>query len=129
MVELSKIKKNQRVADLGSGDGRIGIEFARTGAYVDGFELDEKLIETSIRTIKDNDLSKNIKIHKKNFWDIDFSIYDIITVYPMPDIMQELENKILREAKSNIKIITNYYEFPNLKYKTTKNNIYLYAAK
>jgi len=129
MVELSKIKIGQRVADLGSGDGRIAIEFARAGALVEGFELDEKLIKTSIRTIKNNDLSKNIKIHKKNLWEIDFSIYDIITVYPMPDIMQELENKILGEAKSNTKIITNYYEFPNLRYKTTKNNIYLYALK
>jgi len=127
MVELSKVKNSQRLADLGSGDGRISIEFAKAGAIVDGYELDEKLIDLSQEIINKESLSDKIKIHKANFWDIDFSPFDIITIYPMPDIMQKLEGKIIKEVKSNSKIITNYYEFPNLKYKTKKNNIYLYV--
>ncbi len=126
MIELSKVKEGEKVADLGSGDGRIAIAFAKSGALVDGFELDEERIKESRELIKIERLDKKIKIHNKNFWDVDLSPYDITVIYPMPDVMQELEEKLSKELKMGTRILLNYYPFPSLKCKALKNKVYLY---
>lgn len=126
MVELSKIKKGERAADLGSGDGRISIAFAKTGAIVDSFELDEKLISVANKNSLSEKVNENITIHKKDFWVEDLSRYSVIAIYPMPDIMLLLEEKLDKELKSGTKVVVNFYPLPNWKYKTFKNNIYLY---
>jgi len=126
MVELSKIKKGERVADLGSGDGRISIAFAKSGAIVDAFELDEKLISEANKNSLSEKVNENITIYKKDFWDSHLSSYSVIAIYPMPDIMPLLEEKLNKELKTGARVIVNFYPLPNWKYKTFKNNIYLY---
>ncbi len=127
MIELSQVNKNDRVADLGSGDGRISIAFGQKGAQVTGFELDDGFIEKSEKLIDSLSLENNITIQKKNFWNVNLNSFDIVCIYPMPDIMDLLEIKLLTELKPKIKVLTNYYKFPNWKYKKMKNNIYLYV--
>lgn len=126
MIELSQVNKNDRVADLGSGDGRISVAFGQKGAQVTGFELVENLIKKSEEVISSLDLKKKVKFQKQNFWNVSLSNFNIVCIYPMPDIMDLLEIKLLTELKPKTKVLTNYYKFPNWKYKEEKNNIYLY---
>ena len=126
MVELSKVEPGEKVVDLGSGDGRIAIAFAKTGALVDGYELDKALIKESEINIEKENVTSKITILNKDFWEADLSSYNVVCVYPMPDIMKALETKLKKELRPGTKILTNYYLFPNLKTETSKNNIYLY---
>lgn len=126
MVELSNIQPNQRVADLGSGDGRISIAFGAKGGIVTGYELDEKLFLSSKALIKEKNLEDKVEILKKDFWEEDLGQFDIICIYPMPDIMDTLQEKILEECKKGTKILTNYYIFSEIEFTKTKNKIYLY---
>jgi 16S rRNA A1518/A1519 N6-dimethyltransferase RsmA/KsgA/DIM1 with predicted DNA glycosylase/AP lyase activity len=128
MVELSDIKQGQLVADLGSGDGRIAIAMAEKGGIVTGFELDQELFLSSQQTIKDKKLENNIQIVNKDFWDTDFAKFEILCIYPMPDIMPALWEKIAKECRSGTKIVTNYYTFENEKWISAKNKIYLYIT-
>jgi len=125
MVELSEIKKGERMCDLGAGDGRIVVEFAKAGAETCGYELDEELVKRSRDEIEKNKLL-NAKIYQKDFWKEDLSLYDVITVYPMPDVMERLEAKLLKELKKGAKVLVNYYTFENWGYEKTRDNIYLY---
>ncbi len=43
MVELAMAKPTDKAADLGSGDGRIVMAFAKTGIEVHGYEIDPTL--------------------------------------------------------------------------------------
>lgn len=126
MVELSGVKKGELVADLGSGDGRIAIEFAKKGAKVTAFEINHSLIDESLENIKKEKVSDNINVLQENFWNADLSLYDIICIYPMPDIMEELEKKLEKELRPGTRILTNYYMFPNWKYLKTLDKVYLY---
>lgn len=126
MVELSGIKPGEKVADLGSGDGRISIEFAKLGAIVTGYELNPKLAEVSRQLILDQKLNDQITILEQDFWDTDLSGFDVIAVYPMPDIMRHLEEKLKKELKPGVRVVTNYYQFPNWKYTQVKDHVYLY---
>ncbi len=129
MVQLSEVTQIDRVADLGTGDGRIAIAFAKEGAWVDAYELDGELIQKAKSLIKKERLDDHIKMLKKDFWKADLSVYDIICIYPMPDIMQRLEEKLLKELKKGTRVLLNYYPFSNWKFEKTKNNIYLYVKQ
>lgn len=127
MVQLSEVTQIDRVADLGTGDGRIAIAFAKEGAWVDAYELDTQLIQKAKSFIKKEKLDDHIKMIEKDFWKSDLSSYDIICIYPMPDVMEQLEDKFLKELKKGTRILLHYYPFSNWKYEKTKDNIYLYV--
>lgn len=126
MTSLAGDVKNKRVADLGSGDGRISIEFGKLGALVTGYELNSDLVLKSQESIKELGLEAQIKIHYEDFWKADLSVFDIITVYPMPDVMLNLEQKLQKEIKKGAIVLTNYYPFPNWIHWEVKDKIYKY---
>jgi methylase of polypeptide subunit release factors len=100
MVALAEVKTGEKGVDLGSGDGRIVIAFAKVpfkgaqkGIEMHGYEIDTDLQNLSKQSIEELNL-KNAFIHNKDFWDEDLSQYDIICCYPMPTIMGRLEKKM-----------------------------------
>lgn len=134
MIDLAGINRSlpagrqEKAADLGSGDGRIVIALSQAGAIVTGYELDEKLVELSRKNIEEtipNGLSYPT-ILQKDFWEEDLGQYDIITVYPMPDIMEALEKKLQRELRPGARVLLNYYPFPNWEKTAEKDHIFLY---
>ncbi len=125
MVELAKIKQGDVVADLGSGDGRIVIAFAKKGAASHGYEIDNALRKLSEENIKKENIS-NAFIHNKDFWQEDLSKYSIICCYPMPGVMGRLEKKLKTELKPGARVLLNYFPFLHWKEKKIKDNIYLY---
>lgn len=125
MVELASIKPEDIGADLGSGDGRIVIAFAKAGIEMHGYEIDPVLRKTSEENIKKGNLD-NAYIHNKDFWTENLSKYSIICCYPMPTIMGRLEKKLKDELKPGARVLLNYFPFLHWKEKKIKDNIYLY---
>ena len=124
MVELAEVKFGERVADLGTGDGRIAIAFAKAGAIVTGYELDEEKIKLARENSQKE--NANITVLKKDFWFEDLSQYSIICCYPMPTIMGRLEHKLQNELKPGSRILLNYFPFLHWKQKAKKDNVFLY---
>jgi ribosomal protein L11 methylase PrmA len=129
MIQLASIKKSEKAADLGSGDGRIVIALAQAGAQAQGYEQDENLIDISKELIRRARCDSRAVIHNKDFWQENLSTYDIICVYPMPDVMEALEKKLQEELKPGARVLLNFYPFPNWKAKKKKDNVYLYVKK
>jgi protein-L-isoaspartate O-methyltransferase len=133
MVELAEVKPGETGADLGSGDGRIVIAFAKVpfigtkdaGVEMHGYEIDDELLKLSQQNIQSQNL-QNAFIHKKDFWLEELSTYDIICAYPMPAIMGRLERKLQEELKPGARVLLNYFPFKHWKLQKTKDNIYLY---
>jgi ribosomal protein L11 methylase PrmA len=126
MLELTNPQPEEKVADLGAGDGRIVIAFAKLGIETIGFETDEKLAKTARDNIINSNVSERGSIVTKDFWKEDLSIFNTITIYGMPDIMDLLEIKLKSELKKGSRVVSNYYPFPNWKENTVKDNVYLY---
>jgi len=95
MIEFSKVKKGEKVADLGSGDGRVVIEFASLSIVEEahGYEINPFFVWISKRKIKKLGLQKKAFIHWKNFWNQNLSEYDVISVYQVGFIMKKLGRK------------------------------------
>ena len=134
MIALADITPLDSIADLGSGDGRIVIAFAQKGIVAHGFELNRTLLEKSQQEIDKLALQKKLQkenavIYAKDFWQENLSRYSIITMYPMPDIMDALERKLQEELRPEARVLLNYYSFPNWKEEKKQDNIYVYIKR
>ncbi len=126
ILELSKIKKRQKSVDLGSGDGKIVIEFAKHGAEAHGFEINPLLVWLSRMRIKNMHLQNKAFIHSGNFMKADLSKFNVITSFQISYMMPGLEKKLKKELKPGAKVISNTWRFPHWQPKKTLGHVYLY---
>jgi 16S rRNA A1518/A1519 N6-dimethyltransferase RsmA/KsgA/DIM1 with predicted DNA glycosylase/AP lyase activity len=126
IIAISDIKPGEKAVDLGSGDGRIVIAFAKAGAEAHGYEVNPFLVWLSKRNIQKAGLSGKAFIHWGDFWNKDLSTFSIVSVYGIERIMVNLEKKLRRELKAGAKVISNKFIFPTWPYVKKDGNIYLY---
>lgn len=112
IVALARIKAGMKVADLGSGDGRIVMALAQAGAEAHGYEINPLLVWWSRRRIKQAGLASRATIHFKNFWKADFSAYDVVVLFGIDYIMARLEKKLDRELPPHAVVISYLFPFP-----------------
>lgn len=112
MLRLANIKRGEKVVDLGSGDGRILLAFARAGGEAHGYEINPILVWRSRRAIREAGLEGKTFVHWKSFWRADLSPFDVVIVYGIPYIMKKLEGKLGKELKTGARVLSNVYPFP-----------------
>src|SRR3990167_10270805 len=81
MIKLLRLKKNDKLVDLGSGDGRIVIAFAKLGIESHGYEINPVLVAISRFRIRRLGLQNKAAIHFKDFWIVDLSEYNLVGLY------------------------------------------------
>lgn len=127
MFALLKLKKGQKMVDLGSGDGRILITFAKAGIEAHGYEINPVLVAYSRLRVRRMGLGNKAFVHFGDFWSSNLGQYNGVTLYGIGHIMKRLENKLSKELKPGSKVVTNYFKFPQLKPITIKNKVLLYV--
>ena len=128
MVELANLKPGDKLADLGSGDGRILIAAAKLGAEAHGYEINPLLVLWSKWKIKKGGLSDKAFVHWKNYWLEDFSNFDVVTIFGITGIMEKLGEKLSRELKPGSRVICHIFPIP--KWEGEKiGSLYLYVKK
>lgn len=125
-IELVNLKPGQKIADLGSGDGRILITAAKKGARSYGFEINPFLVWRASSNIKKEGLQSLAVSQWKNFWWQNFSSFDIIFIYGISHIMKGLEKKLQRELRPGAKVVCFIFPFPNRQPEIKENGIYVY---
>ena len=128
MIEFSNVNKNEKVVDLGSGSGKIVIEFAKKGIESHGYEINPFLVWISRRKIKKLFLQDKAFIHRKNFMKENLSNYDVVFIFQIWYIMSKLKRKLKKELKKGSRIISNTWKFPNWKPKKQSKGVYLYEV-
>ncbi len=126
MVELASPLQGKKTIDLGAGDGRVVIAFAKNGAQAMGIEIDPGRAQTAMGNIRDAGLDGKAVIHNRSFWETDLSDCDIITLYGITSIMERLEIKIDQEGKPGLLIISNTFTFPHWTPILERENVYVY---
>ncbi|XP_065119643.1 ATP synthase subunit C lysine N-methyltransferase-like isoform X1 [Paramisgurnus dabryanus] len=102
-----------RLADLGSGDGRLVFAASSEGFQCTGFEINSMLLAYSRskawwRGIPHND----IHFVSQDFWRTDLSKYNNVTVFLAPAVMEVLEEKLLKELPEDARVIVCRFPFP-----------------
>ena len=126
MLDLAGPLKGKRVADLGSGDGRLVIAFARAGAEGHGDEINPALVQWTRIRIFLAGLQGRAYVHWRNYWRENLSEFGIVTLFGLPPMMQEMEKKLKRELRPGAIVLSNTFEFPTWIAKSQKEDVRIY---
>lgn len=111
MLELVKPKQDEVLYDMGSGDGRIIIMAARDfGLRGIGIEIREDLVKRARAEIKRLNLDSRIKVINDDFFSVDISDADIVTLYLTTSANEKLRPKLEKELKSGARVVSHDYE-------------------
>ncbi len=138
MLELANVKPGEVVYDLGCGDGRILIIAAKEfGAKAVGIEIRKDLVEKCIRKVKELGLEGKVYVIHGNFFEVDISEADVVTLYLLTSVNEKLRPKLERELKPGARVVS--HDFEVLGWKPVKveeiregwrsHKIYLYVVK
>lgn len=128
ICKLSNLKKGEMVYDLGSGDGTALIVAAKEfGAKGVGIEIDPLRYWLSKILIRQNGVSGQIKIIRKNFFNENIKSADVVFVYLVPKALEKLLPKFKKELRKGTRIVSFIYEMdlPLKKY-DKENRLRLY---
>ena len=96
-----KLNKFKNFLDIGSGDGKVVLIASLFCRNAEGVEIDSFLHNRALQTQKKFNIS-NAAFHNKDFFEHDFSKYDILFSSPDAPLERGLENKLLREMKGKL---------------------------
>jgi predicted RNA methylase len=115
MLKLGGLKAGEKMYDLGSGDGRIVIAAAQKfHADAVGVELDKDLCKQSAAKILKLGLDKNAHIVNGDLLKQDYSSADLVTVYLLPDAVNNKVQPLLdRQLKKGARIVAKDFDFRN----------------
>ncbi len=126
VIRLAAPREGQILMDLGSGDGRVLFRAARIpGIRCIGIEINPLLYWWSMATMKMRQI-QNVRIYRKNLWQVDLSEVDILTVFFIPPKMGMLKEKVVREMKPGSRVVSYGYRFPDWEYVKEDKKAYVY---
>jgi hypothetical protein len=133
MLQLVEPKPDEILYDMGSGDGRILIMAAKEFQLrCIGIEIRQDLFKRSMDEVKRLNLESRIKIINGDFFNVNISNADIVTLYLNVLANEKLRPKLEKELKIGTRVVSHDYEIRG--WKPTKivkddpigHNIYLY---
>ncbi len=133
IIKFTNPKAGDRIAELGSGDGRVCIALAKklsknSKIEIHGFEINPFLVWISRRKIRKLGLQNKIRIYWRNFWKINLHNYNKIIMFQFSTITNGLAKKFKKELKPGSKIISHWWKLPEWKIKKRIGRIYLYEV-
>jgi len=127
MITIAKLKPGENLMDLGSGDGRILIAAAQTGAFCHGVEINPFLYWWSkIKVIFGR--HKNIKISRRDLWNTYLYEVDVLTLFFVGFRMQKIKDKIKQEMKPGTRVVSYGFQFPDWEPVQKIDQVYLYIV-
>lgn len=122
--ELLDLKPGDIFLELGCGDGRVLGYAAGKGIKGIGYEINPFLyIYARARTWRQRRL---VKIYFKNYWKVSLPKCDGIYVFLLENYMAKLDEKIKKEAKGSLKLVSYAFKVPFREPDANKHGMYLY---
>jgi len=135
MINLANIQSGEKIADLGSGSGRILIRIAKRHKrnYVIGIEKSFIMrIISKLRFLLHPILRKRVQIINQDFLNIDLDYIDVIFCFLTPEALRLLEPKF-KMLKKGSRIVSYMFHLEDhqgfeetIDHITAKDSIYVY---
>lgn len=105
--------RSGRLADLGSGDGRLVFAASSAGFQCTGFEINSILVAFARAKAQWTGLPcSQANFVKTDFWKTDLSSYNNVTAFLAPGVMEVLGHKLLRELPDDAFVVACRFPFP-----------------
>jgi predicted RNA methylase len=111
MLTLANVRAGELVYDLGAGDGRILYSAVKDfDAKAIGIELHESRYETIAKRIEREHLGNSVGVIRGDFFNIDLSQADVVTLYLLTSVNTMIKPKLERELKAGARVVS--HDFP-----------------
>jgi hypothetical protein len=112
MLHLAKLRDDDVVIDLGSGDGRIvlGAAAANPNLRGIGVDIDPKLVAQAAQAAREQGVHERVRFVHQNAFDADLSAVSVIFMWLWPEIQTMLRPKILAQARPGTRVVTNVWD-------------------
>ena len=116
MLEMSGAGPSDVVYDLGSGDGRILVEAAKTyHARAVGVEADPIRVLISRLAVAAHHLGGRVTIIWGNFFHVDLSEATVVTLFLSQGANRKLKSKLEAELRPGTKVVSHEWTFDGWK--------------
>jgi hypothetical protein len=111
MLEIAKVRSDDYVIDLGSGDGRMVITAAKKhGARGFGVDLDRRLVKLSNANAAKAGVANRAAFYARDLFDTDVSRATVLTIYLLPDVNLAIRARLLATLKPGARIVSHDYD-------------------
>jgi hypothetical protein len=109
MLSVAKVTEQDKVFDLGAGDGIIAITAARKyGAQSVGIEFNPDMAQFARRKVAEAGMTDKVKIITGDIFQEDFSTATVVTLYLMPHLNMKLRPTLLN-MKPGTRVVSNSF--------------------
>ncbi|MBJ6980045.1 methyltransferase domain-containing protein [Luteimonas sp. MC1895] len=109
MLDLAGVGPDDRLVDLGSGDGVTVIAAARRGATARGIEFNPDLVALSRRRAKAAGVAARASFERGDIFESDFSDATVITLFLLPELNLRLR-PVLLDMPPGTRIVSNSFD-------------------
>ena len=110
MLAVTRVTKEDRLYDLGSGDGRIVITAAkRLGTRGIGIDIDPQRIEESRRNADTAGVKNLVEFRQADLFETDLRQATVITLYLLPTLNVKLRPKLFAELRPGTRVVSHAF--------------------
>lgn len=111
MLEVARVGPEDRVIDLGSGDGRIVIVAAQKyGARGIGIEQNPELVAESRRNAERAGVADRVEFREADLHQTDLRDASVVTMYLLPSVNMVLRLKFLAQLAPGTRVVSHNYD-------------------
>lgn len=115
MLELADVQPDDKLIDLGSGDGRIVIQAVRDwgvrGAI--GVDIDPERVREANENAREAGVSEHVEFIQGDLFEMDFSEATVLTMYLLNTINVRLRPIILDTLKPGTRVVSHVFTMGN----------------
>ncbi|KNE29767.1 RNA methyltransferase [Achromobacter spanius] len=108
MLDMAKVSPQDRLMDLGSGDGRTVITAAQRGLTAQGIEYNPDLVELSRRNAQRAGVADRATFVAADLFQTDLSKADVITMFLLSTINEKLRPTLL-QLTPGTRVVSNTF--------------------
>lgn len=133
MLELAQVRPDEKVVDLGSGDGRILIAAARShGARGFGVDIDPARVREATANAAAAGVGHRVQFRREDLFRTPVGDADVLTLYLSQDINLRLRDRILAEMRPGARVVSHDFDMgewrPDQRQQVGTANVYLWIV-
>ncbi len=108
MLDMAKVTKEDKLVDLGSGDGRTVIAAAKRGLTARGIEYNPDLVTLSQRNAAAEGVADRARFERGDIFESDFKEATVVTLFLLPELNLRLRPTLL-DMKPGTRVVSNTF--------------------
>jgi precorrin-6B methylase 2 len=111
MLALARMKSDDVLYDLGSGDGRVVIAAAKKfGARAVGFEIDAGLVRLARENARKEGVEDLVEFRQQDFFTADLSPASVVTLYLSYDGNLAVRPQLMQQLKPGARVVSYTFD-------------------